>query len=165
MKQIERDERVSELRKIMTSLLLFFRDIKPLQKNPFLRGVLDRLLRQVSECTYFICQYQEIESFSESTHHLAIASNFHLVQKTTICLVDGTDAMIGQFFAVFSNLKAELALGTSLQTAINTEYILNKVDEISTCTCQIWNEFSLLCVRHVPLHQSVEVSDRIRLAE
>jgi len=132
MKQIERDERVSELRDIMTSLLSFFHDIKPLQKNPFLRGVLDSLLKHVSECTYFICQYQEIESFCESTfNHCLNESDCSSVQKTAICLADGTDVTITQFFGVFSNLKAELALGTSLQTAINTEYILNRVDEIS----------------------------------
>ena len=52
------------------------------------------------------------------------------VQRTAVHLASSTDLILDGFFSAFANIRAELALGTSLQTAINTEYILNKVNKI-----------------------------------
>ena len=54
----------------------------------------------------------------------------YLAQRTAVNLVSNVDAMIQKFEDTFRDLKVELILGTSLQTAIVSFRILQKVENI-----------------------------------
>ena len=54
----------------------------------------------------------------------------YLAQRTAVNLVSNVDAMIQKFEDTFRDLKIELILGTSLQTAIVSFRILQKVENI-----------------------------------
>jgi hypothetical protein len=57
---------------------------------------------------------------------------FDLAQRAVVNLVSDADAMIKTFENSFRDLKIELILGSSLQTAIVSFRVLQKVENIGT---------------------------------
>ncbi|KAF9552897.1 hypothetical protein CPC08DRAFT_252779 [Agrocybe pediades] len=76
---------------------------------------LDKLLMQTTECAYFISDYSTIKQF---------------MQRAAFHIVTNADDMIARFEASFGELKINLILGTSLQTAIVSYRILQTVENI-----------------------------------
>ncbi|KDR66522.1 hypothetical protein GALMADRAFT_216918 [Galerina marginata CBS 339.88] len=119
--QINRDEKIMGLIAIMTDLYQFFLDADPMQKILTFRKTVDRLLSQTTECSYFIADYLK-----------------------TIYAVSNADSMIQQFEGAFGNLKIELILGTSLQVAVVSFRVLDKVKNI----------VNLMLIDHLPYSKS-----------
>ena len=60
---IERDNRVQDLVKTMSSVYAFLEDAKQLDKIASFEDTARRLLQQTTECGYFITDYARVESF------------------------------------------------------------------------------------------------------
>ncbi|KDR65791.1 hypothetical protein GALMADRAFT_162374 [Galerina marginata CBS 339.88] len=127
--QINRDEKIMGLIAIMTDLYQFFLDADPMQKILTFRKTVDRLLSQTTECSYFIADYLKTISAA---------------QRAVMHIVSNADSMIQQFEGAFGNLKIELILGTSLQAAVVSFRILDKVKNI----------VNLMFIDHLPYSKS-----------
>jgi hypothetical protein len=65
VKQVERDARVNGLVSTMASLYEFLLDANPVEKIRSYENTVVRLVRQTTECAYFIAEYCKTESFGE----------------------------------------------------------------------------------------------------
>ncbi|KAF9539155.1 hypothetical protein CPC08DRAFT_502486 [Agrocybe pediades] len=115
VKQIERDEKVEKLGKIMGDLYTYILDGIGMDKIKTFQKALDNLLTQTTECAYFIVDYRKLKLFA---------------QRVVANIVSDTDSMIAQFEASFEELKISLLLGSSLQTAVVSYRILQEVEDI-----------------------------------
>jgi hypothetical protein len=65
MKQVERDSKINSLVGTMASLYDFLHDAHPLGKIRSYEKTVERLVRQTTECAYFVAEYRKIESFGK----------------------------------------------------------------------------------------------------
>ncbi|KAF8908540.1 hypothetical protein CPB84DRAFT_1843437 [Gymnopilus junonius] len=113
--QIGRDDKVERLVQIMANLYSYFNEAEQIKVILTYRRTLARLLNQTSESAHFIANYRKVNSFA---------------QRAVIHMVSDADDMINQFEQAFGELKIELIMGSSLQTAVISFQILQKVENI-----------------------------------
>jgi hypothetical protein len=65
MNQVERDSKINGLVGTMASLYDFLHDADPLEKIRSYEKTVERLVRQTTECAYFVAEYRKIESFGK----------------------------------------------------------------------------------------------------
>ncbi|PPQ76078.1 hypothetical protein CVT26_004599 [Gymnopilus dilepis] len=115
--QSERDDKVERLVRIMADLYSYFNDADQIKLVMTYRRTLAHLLNQTSECAHFIGNYGKITSFA---------------QRAMVHMVSDADEMINRFEQAFGELKVELIMGSSLQTAVVSFRILQKVSKIES---------------------------------
>ena len=132
LEQIDRDQRIEKIVEIMDDLYLYVADSYPIEKITSYKETLNRLLAQTTECSYFIGNYRKVTQFGTFLSSLAyyLSINLNLAQRAVVNLVSDADAMIKTFENSFRDLKIELILGSSLQTAIVSFRVLQKVENI-----------------------------------
>jgi hypothetical protein len=63
VKQVDRDNKVIGLVGMMAHLYDFLQDAHPLEKIRSYRKTVERLVRQTTECAYFIAEYSKMDVF------------------------------------------------------------------------------------------------------
>jgi hypothetical protein len=134
MKQVERDDKINGLVGTMANMYGFLQDANPLEKIRSYEKTVERLVRQTAECSYFIAEYSKTNSFGEHVPQdpdkLMILS--FLAQRALTNLVSNADVIIAAYEASFGELKIEFIMGSTLQMALTTVCILDKVENIGT---------------------------------
>ncbi|KAF4612890.1 hypothetical protein D9613_011112 [Agrocybe pediades] len=115
VKQIERDEKIEGLGAVMADLYTYVRDGVEIEKIATYQKFLDKLLTQTAECAYFIAEYRKVKAFAT---------------RAVVHISSDADSMIDQFQAAFGELKINLILGSTLQTAVVSYRILQTVENI-----------------------------------
>jgi hypothetical protein len=98
----------------------------------------DRMRTRLYECAYFVAEYSKIESFGEHLylfrrggHHLI--PHYIVAQRAVMNMVSSADELIAAYETSFRELRIEFLMGSTLQTALTTVRILERVDNIGTC--------------------------------
>jgi hypothetical protein len=138
MKQANRDGRIHALVGSMASLYDFLNDADPLEKIRSYENTVVRLVRQTAECAYFVAEYSKTESFGKHLYLVHRDSHdlipHHIVaQRAVINMVSSADELIAAYETSFRELRIEFIMGSTLQTALTTVRILEKVDNIGMC--------------------------------
>ena len=63
IKQVERDRKIIGLVGTMANLYSFLQDAHPMEKINSHKATVERLVRQTTECAYFIAEYSKTEVF------------------------------------------------------------------------------------------------------
>lgn len=132
VKQMQRDRKVHGLIDTMASMYAFMKDANPLEKIKSYERTDGRLVRQTTDCAYFITAYVSESSFGKyclSSPELTTFISF-LAQRTVTHIMSNTDELIARFEASFGELKVEFIIGCALQAAITTVRILEKAENI-----------------------------------
>jgi hypothetical protein len=137
MKQIERDEKINGLVGTMANMYGFLQDANPLEKIRSYEKTVERLVRQTAECSYFIAEYSKTSSFGgfERQEPDQLIMFLLLAQRAVTNLISNAEMIIAAYEASFGELKIEFIMGSTLQTALTTVRILDKVEHISTWYC------------------------------
>ena len=116
----------------MGDLHAYIADTCSIEKIASYKDTLRTVLIQTTECSYFIGDYRKITQFGRC---LPLLTSLRLIkrdlaQRAVVNLISNADAMMKKFEDTFRDLKIELILGSSLQTAIVSCRILQKVENI-----------------------------------
>ena len=139
MRQEARDRRIIGLVGTMANLYRFLQDANALEKINSYRQTVERLVHQTAECAYFIAEYSKTEVFGTHSSVLKAGDLIRkffafLVQRALNNLVSNADTMIAAYEASFAELKIEFIMGCTVQTALTTVCILEKVETIGKST-------------------------------
>ena len=121
---------------IMGDLHAYIADSCSIEKIASYKVTLRKVLVQTTECSYFIGDYRKITDFGTCLLLLPVletTKKIHkhdLARRVVVNLVSNVDDVIQKFENTFRDLKIELILGSSLQTAIVSYRILEKVENI-----------------------------------
>lgn len=118
----------------MADLYTYVRDGVEMDKIATYQKFLDKLLTQTAECAYFIAEYRKVKTFgvftSCSCPHISAYIKSCLATRAVVHINSDADSMIAQFQAAFGELKINLILGSTLQTAVVSFRILQTVENI-----------------------------------
>lgn len=118
----------------MADLYSYFNDADQIKLVMTYRRTLAHLLNQTSECAHFIGNYGKITSFGIdpvfSHNNISLMNSYFPAQRAMVHMVSDADEMINRFEQAFGELKVELIMGSSLQTAVVSFRILQKVSKI-----------------------------------
>lgn len=116
LKQKDRDERIIRLAGTMSDVFAFVHDVEPLKAIKTHLKTITLLIRQVTECGYFIAGYTKRKNFWIRTARYTLSD---------------IDSKINDYEKNFQELKAGFVEGVTVQTGVTMVRMMNVIEPAS----------------------------------